>query len=38
MLRDMFFTLPGWLMFALGVFLGSYVKSLVGSARSAVGG
>lgn len=38
MIRDMFFTVPGWLMFALGVLLGTWVKSLLGSARMKVSG
>lgn len=38
MIRDMFFTLPGWLMFALGVFLSTWVRSLVGSATGKVSG
>jgi hypothetical protein len=38
MLRDMFFTLPGWLMFILGVLLSATVKSYAGRAKSKVGG
>lgn len=37
MLRDMFFTLPGWLMFFLGVFLATYVKSAIGQVKSKAG-
>ena len=37
MLRDMF-TFGGWVMFFLGVFLGTWVKSLLGMAKSKVAG
>lgn len=36
MIRDMFFTLPGWLMFLLGVFLSGWVMMLAGRARQQV--
>ncbi len=38
MLRDMFFTLSGWLMFVLGVFLSGWVMSLAGRAKKSVAG
>lgn len=37
MLNSMF-TLGGWVMFFLGVFLGTWVKSLLGAAKSKVAG
>ncbi len=36
MIRDMFFTLAGWLMFALGVFLSGSVMRATKTARSKV--
>jgi hypothetical protein len=38
LLRDMFGSLAGWLMFILGVALSASVKGLLGSAKSKVGG
>jgi hypothetical protein len=38
LLREMFGSLAGWLMFILGVMLSASVKSLASGAKSKVGG